>query len=96
MSKVISYKLYVLSIPEKVAELIWLSQILALILYTITTNPLKMQYMTNTSIICNLHFSIHPLLLPFSDHNRELRTKNREISIAVSRKLLIFAVEEET
>ena len=44
MSKVISYKLYVLSFPEKVAELIWLSQILALILYTITTNPLKMQY----------------------------------------------------
>ncbi len=96
MSKVISYKLYVLSIPEIVAELIWLSQILALILYTITTNPLKMQYMTNTSIFCNLHFSIHPLLLPFSDHNRELRTKNREIPIAVSRKLLIFAVEEET
>ena len=51
MSKVISYKLYVLSIPEKVAELIWLSQLLALILYTITTNPLKMQYMTNTSIM---------------------------------------------
>ena len=51
MSKVISYKLYVLSIPEKVVELIWLSQILALILYTITTNPLKMQYMTNTSIM---------------------------------------------
>ncbi len=47
MSKVISYKLYVLSFPEKVDELIWLSQILALILYTITTNPLKMQYMTN-------------------------------------------------
>ena len=35
------------TIPEKVAELIWLSQILALILCTITTNPLKMQYMTN-------------------------------------------------
>ena len=35
------------SIPEKVDVLIWLSQILALILYTITTNPLKMQYMTN-------------------------------------------------
>ena len=34
------------SIPEKVDVLIWLSQILALILYTITTNPLKMQYMT--------------------------------------------------
>jgi hypothetical protein len=34
------------AIPEKVDELIWLSQILALILYTITTNPLKMQYMT--------------------------------------------------
>ena len=51
MSKVISYKLYVLSFPEIVAELIWLSQILALILYTITTNPLKMQYMTNTSIM---------------------------------------------
>jgi hypothetical protein len=32
------------AIPEKVAELIWLSQLLALILYTITTNPLKMQY----------------------------------------------------
>ena len=48
MSKVISYKLYVLSIPEKVDELIWLSQLLVLILYTITTNPLKMQYMTNT------------------------------------------------
>ena len=39
------------SIPEKVDVLIWLSQILALILYTITTNPLKMQYMTNTSIM---------------------------------------------
>jgi hypothetical protein len=39
MSKVISYKLYVLSFPEKVAELIWLSQILVLILYTITTKP---------------------------------------------------------
>ena len=33
MSKVISYKLYVLSFPEKVDELIWLSQILSLILY---------------------------------------------------------------
>ena len=27
------------AIPEKVVELIWLSQILALILYTITTKP---------------------------------------------------------
>ena len=32
------------AVPEKVAELIWLCQILTLILYTITTNPLKMQY----------------------------------------------------
>jgi hypothetical protein len=32
------------AIPEKVDELIWLSQILVLILYTITTNPLKVQY----------------------------------------------------
>ena len=30
MSKVISYKLYVLSFPEKVDELIWLSQILSI------------------------------------------------------------------
>ena len=29
----------VVAVPEKVAELIWLSQILALILYTITTKP---------------------------------------------------------
>jgi hypothetical protein len=35
------------AIPEKVDELIWLSQIFALILYTIITNPQKMQYMTN-------------------------------------------------
>ena len=48
MSKVISYKLYVLSIPEKVVELIWLSQILVLIFTQLLQNPLKMQYMTKT------------------------------------------------
>ena len=39
---------------EKVDELIWLSQILALILYTITTSPLKMQYMTRTGYVLDI------------------------------------------
>ena len=42
--KVVYFPDEVDAIPEKVVELIWLSQILVLILYTITTNPLKMQY----------------------------------------------------
>ena len=44
--KVVYFPDEVDAIPEIVDELIWLSQILALILCTITTNPLKMLYMT--------------------------------------------------